>query len=97
MLVERKMEIALSVSPKYCGPLSVGTIGLIKQLRDQLGLSLNESKNFVDTCVFQGLQVTIPVPSGVNAETVVYAICNLETQATIEAKVITDTNCDSEA
>lgn len=55
--------IRLFVEPVFCGPASVGTVGLIELVRERLGLSLSEAKACVDRCVFWGETVTLAAPT----------------------------------
>ena len=81
------MKIQMSITPKMCGPVSCGTVGLIKLLRSSLGLSLGEAKGYVDKCIFDREQVEIPVPDDVSAEDMVIKISKLETPAIFDVKV----------
>jgi ribosomal protein L7/L12 len=60
--------IQLRIDPVLCGPVSVGTVSVIKLLRDRLGLSLADAKKYIDRCVFDGETVTIHVESVEAAE-----------------------------
>ena len=51
--------IHLRIEPVFCGPASVGTVELIKVLRDRFELSLPEAKAYVDRCVFNGETVAL--------------------------------------
>jgi hypothetical protein len=55
--------VYLRVEPVFCGPASVGTVELIKLVRERLGLSLAEAKAYVDRCVFDGETVEIAFPT----------------------------------
>lgn len=46
--------VHLRVEPASCGPASVGTVGLVKLVRQRFGLSLAEAKGYVGRCVFGG-------------------------------------------
>ena len=51
--------VHLRVEPVFCGPASVGTVGLIKLVRERFGLSLAGAKALVDRCVFAGEEVSL--------------------------------------
>ncbi len=55
--------IYLRIEPVFCGPASVGTVELIKLLRDRLELPLPEAKAYVDRCVFNGETVALIAPT----------------------------------
>jgi hypothetical protein len=46
--------VTLSVEPDLCGPVSVGTVCLVKLLAEWLELPLAQSVSAVDRCVFEG-------------------------------------------
>ena len=55
--------VHLNVEPVFCGPASVGTVELIKLVRERFGLSLAEAKAYVDRCVFDGETVALVAPT----------------------------------
>jgi hypothetical protein len=57
------VTVHLNVEPVFCGPVSVGTVELIKLVRERFGLSLAEAKAYVDRCVFDGATVAIVAPT----------------------------------
>jgi transposase InsO family protein len=42
------MKLRISVSPKFCGPASIGTIDLIKVVRERCNLGLQQGGRFHD-------------------------------------------------
>ena len=54
--------VHLSVEPVLWGPMSFGTVELIKVVRARFGLQLGEAKAFIDRCVFEGEVVSFAVP-----------------------------------
>jgi hypothetical protein len=85
--LEKFMNIVMQIQPKLCGPASVGTVELIKVLRDQCHLSLAEAKNYVDRCVFEGAEAIIPIPHGVDANEIAKRIHKIETPAKIKIRI----------
>jgi hypothetical protein len=61
-------SIVLRIEPDLCGPVSVGTVGVIQSLQNALGLGLDEAADYVNRCVFDGETVEIPAPSVEDAE-----------------------------
>ena len=81
------MKLVLKVTPEFCGPTSVGTVGLIKLLEERFGLSLKAAKQIVDRCVFDGETVDIPIPDAVQSTGLLEAIRSLETPAVVNAAI----------
>jgi hypothetical protein len=82
--------IRLRVEPVFCGPVSVGTVGLIQLVRERLGLPLGEAKACVDRCVFGGETVTLAAPSGEAAAAFVREVAGLPAPATFHAEVVAE-------
>jgi len=51
-----------------CGPMSIGTVAVIRAIQKHLGLTLAEANDCVDRCVFEGEQVTLRAPTQLAAE-----------------------------
>jgi hypothetical protein len=51
--------VKLSIQARLCGPVSVGTVDVIKAVHLHAGLTLPEAKALVDRRVFEGETVTI--------------------------------------
>jgi hypothetical protein len=81
------MNLVLKITPRFLGPASVGTVELIKLLRQQLALPLSAAKGFVDRCVFDGETVVIPLPDSVDSAGLLNAIKSLDTPAVIDASI----------
>ena len=82
------MKLRLAIEPRFCGPVSVGTIGLITLLKNRCGFGLAESKNYVDRAVFGGESVEIPLPSTVDGETLASEILALQSPAVFNVSLI---------
>jgi ribosomal protein L7/L12 len=52
-------SVKLSIQARLCGPVSVGTVEVIKAIRLHAGLTLGDAKELVDRCVFDAETVTI--------------------------------------
>ena len=83
------MKLRLTVDPKFCGPVSVGTVDLIKILRDRLNLKLSEAKHYVDDAVYGGEVVDIPLTPELDGPGLVGDINSLETATMISVEIIT--------
>ena len=53
--------LRLRIEPVFLGPASVGTVTIVKTLREALHIGLAEAKELVDRAVFGGETVDIPV------------------------------------
>jgi hypothetical protein len=78
--------VHLRVDPVFCGPASVGTVGLIKVVRARFGLSLAEAKALVDRCVFAGEVVSLAAPAE-EAEAFAREVGGLESPAVFRVRV----------
>jgi hypothetical protein len=67
----------LSVEPEMLGPVSVGTLEVIRLLQVHARLDLAEAKGLVDRCVFDGQTVRVPIPSTEAATSLIAAIAEL--------------------
>ena len=65
--------ISVSIEPDLCGPISVGTVGVIRALMAHLGLAPSEAEALVDRCVFDGERVQIAAPTRAVAEALLAA------------------------
>ena len=82
------MRVNLEIDPVFCGPVSVGTISVIKLVREYFDLDLAVAKAFVDRAV-AGERVSIPAPSSAAACRFVEALAALPSEARVRA-VISD-------
>ena len=61
------MKLRISIpNPMRSGPVSCGTVGVIKAAREHLGLSLKEAKVAVDECVFGSGSIVLDVSESVD-------------------------------
>jgi hypothetical protein len=85
--VKSAVSVVLRIEPELCGPISIGTVSVIRLVSEHLELSLSGAMRYVDRCVFEGEQVHIPAPSEVAAENFVVAIRELARTPRVEAIV----------
>jgi hypothetical protein len=69
--------VFLSVEPQMLGPVSVGTLEVIRLLQVHARLDLAEAKGLVDRCVFDGQTVRVPLSSTEAATSLVAALTAL--------------------
>lgn len=79
--------VTLSIEPDLCGPVSVGTVSVIRVIERTLELSLRESFEYVNRAVFDGEEVQIPAPSSQAAAQCAAELSALRTPAKIRARV----------
>jgi ribosomal protein L7/L12 len=79
--------VVLEIEAVFCGPVSVGTVSVIKLVREHLGLGLGDAKEYVDRAVFGGERVTIPAPDVRAAERLVAALAELPGSPRVRASV----------
>ena len=82
--------VHLSVEPVFCGPVSVGTVELIKLVRERFGLSLAEAKAYVDRCVFDGESLAFVTSSTEAAAEFAREVGALESPAKFRVRVEAD-------
>jgi hypothetical protein len=60
--------VSLSIEADLCGPVSVGTVSVIRALMTHLALPLDDAAALVNRCVFDGECVALAAPSLAAAE-----------------------------
>ncbi len=79
--------VRLSIQPELCGPVSVGTVRVIRLVSQHACLSIADATEIVDRCVFDGETASIPMPSPENAAELVRALRSLPAVPKIDASV----------
>jgi hypothetical protein len=67
----------MSIQARLCGPVSVGTVDVIKLVQARAGLTLRAAKALVDRCVFGGETVSIPGLSRADAVALIQGLRSL--------------------
>ena len=80
-------EIVLTIEGDLCGPMSIGTVGVIRAIARHLGLSLTEANELVDRCVFEGEKVTLAAPTRRAAEALLAEFGRLPAAQRIHASI----------
>ena len=80
-------RIVLTIEGDVCGPMSIGTVAVIRAIERHLGLSLREAQDFVDRCVFEGETITLPAPTRVRAEALLAELEGLPAARRIHASI----------
>lgn len=89
MLASRAMvQIALAIEGDCCGPMSIGTVGVILAIRDRLGMSLAEAQACVDRCVFDGERITLAASTREAADALLASFARLPAAPRIHATVL---------
>ena len=68
------VAIRLSIEADLCGPISVGTVGVVRALMAHLSLPLGEALALVERCVFEAQSVELPVASPAAAHALLAAL-----------------------
>ncbi|HYQ40724.1 MAG TPA: hypothetical protein VER11_02110 [Polyangiaceae bacterium] len=79
------IRLMLTIEGECCGPMSIGTVAVIRALQKHLGLSLAESSECVERCVFEGEQVTLSAPTRAAAHALLAEFERLPAAARIHA------------
>jgi len=79
--------ITLTIEGDLCGPMSVGTVAVIRAIAKHLELSLAEANEFVDRCVFERQKVSLPAPTRAAAEALLSAFAQLPAAPRIRASI----------
>jgi hypothetical protein len=55
------VTLRLAIEAELCGPISIGTVAVIRLVREHFALSLGDAVAVVNRCVFEEEQVVIDV------------------------------------
>ena len=80
--------INLTIEPEFCGPISMGTVAVIRALVAHLSLPVDEAEALVDRCVTAGEQVAIPAPTRLAAEALLAALQRVPAAPRIHATLL---------
>jgi len=80
-------EIVLRIEADLCGPMSIGTVAVIRAIEKHLELSLAQASDIVDRCVFEGERLTLPAPTRARAEALLAELEQLPAARRIHASI----------
>ena len=80
-------RISVSIEADLCGPVSVGTAGVIRALMLHLSLSVDEAAALVERCVFDGERIEVEALSREVAEALLAAWSRTPAAARISATI----------
>ena len=83
----RSTTVHLRIEPDLCGPISVGTAGIVLLLRDVLELSLDQAFEYANRCIFENETVTIPARSPETARDFVQRVRALRSPAKFHVRI----------
>lgn len=83
----RMTQILLTIEGDCCGPMSIGTVAVIRAIEKHLGLSLATASSSVERCVFEGEQIALAAPSRRSAEALLAEFGRLPAAARIRASI----------
>jgi hypothetical protein len=82
------MVVVLHIEAELCGPVSIGTVAVVKLLVRHLALGLGDALGYVNRCVFEGdLEVEIPAPSAEAAAEFMAALAALPVAPRVVARL----------
>ena len=79
--------LELSIEAELCGPISMGTVAVIRALMEHAGLPLADAIALVDRCTFAGERVSLSMPSNAAAEALLSALARTPAAARIHASI----------
>ena len=79
--------IDLTIEAELCGPISMGTVAVIRALMAHLALPLSDAVAIVDRCTFDGEHLCLPAPSRAAAEALLAAFRHMPAAARIRASL----------
>ncbi len=80
-------NIELTIEPEFCGPISMGTVAVIRALMTHSGLPLEAAVALVDRCTFAGERVAVPTPSQSAAAALLAALRQVPAASRISASL----------
>jgi hypothetical protein len=86
--MEAMATVTLRIEPELCGPMSIGTVAVVKLVAEHFALGFSTAIAYVDRCVFEGQGVDIPAQSLTAAERFVVAVQALPRVPRVVASVI---------
>jgi len=82
------VQVALQIEPEMCGPVSVGTVSVIKLVARHLELSLGVALELVSRAVYDAQTVLIPAPSLEAAAALCRAFAELPPIPRVRAEIV---------
>lgn len=79
--------LELSIEAELCGPISIGTVAVVRALMEHSGLPLDAAVALVDRCTFAGEQVAVPLPSEGAARSLLSTLQSLPAAPRIRASI----------
>ena len=79
--------IELAIEAEFCGPISMGTVAVIRALMTHLELPLSNAVELVDRCTFAGERVALSAPSRAAAEALLAELGVLPVASRIAASI----------
>ncbi len=79
--------LELTIEAELCGPISMGTVAVVRALMTHSGLPLQAAVSLVDRCTFAGERVAIRMPSSSAAEALLSALQRIPAAPRIRAAI----------
>jgi hypothetical protein len=79
--------LELTIEAELCGPLSMGTVAVVRALLEHSDLALEAAITLVDRCTFEGERVALALPSKASAEALLAALQSIPDAPRIRATI----------
>jgi hypothetical protein len=79
--------LELTIEAELCGPISVGTVAVVRALLEHADLPLEAAVALVDRCTFDGERVAVVLPSSAAAEALLSALERVAAAPRIHAAI----------
>ena len=83
------VTVDLTIEAEFCGPISMGTVAVVRALVEHLALPLTDAIALVDRCAFAGERVLIATPTRAAAEALLGALQQMPSAPRIRAAIST--------
>jgi hypothetical protein len=79
--------LELTIEAELCGPISMGTVAVVRALMEHSGLPLEAAVALVDRCTFAGERIALPLPSDAAARALLAALQRVPAAPRISASI----------
>jgi len=80
--------LELTIKAELCGPISIGTVAVVRALMEHSGLALDAAVALVDRCTFAGERITVRLPSIHAADALLSALRSVPAAPRISASIV---------
>jgi hypothetical protein len=80
--------IEMTIEAEFCGPVSMGTVAVVRALMTHADLPMEQAVALVDRCTFAAERVVVPVPSHARALALLAALQRVPAAPRIRASLL---------